>query len=201
MANSDKHYESIARQIGAANLLALRTSTGMSQPHFAAVIGLSDRALRRYERGERELPQRTRLAIIQAFKIDPLASDQLAAELGFAATDLSSRPIGQKTKDGNFWKSLRRESQDFRKRNYSPLGQLFLKIRDEVYFCATIYFMMQNIALAFNLPFGFEINGVDWMFLGSFGVILLLLPSVVAELPILKASQYILRNSKARMSP
>ncbi len=96
---------------------------------------------------------------------------------------------------------MRRESQDFRKRNYSPLGQLFLKIRDEVYFCATIYFMMQNIALAFDLPFGFEINGVDWMFLGSFGVILLLLPSVVAELPILKASQYILRNSKARMSP
>lgn len=201
MANSDKHYESIARQIGAANLLALRTSTGMSQPHFATVIGLSDRALRRYERGERELPQRTRLAIIQAFKIDPLASDQLAAELGFAATDLSSRPIGQKTKDGNFWKSLRRESQDFRKRNYSPLGQLFLKIRDEVYFCATIYFMMQNIALAFDLPFGFEINGINWMFLGSFGVILLLLPSVVAELPILKTSQYILRNSKGRMSP
>ena len=162
---------------------------------------MSDRALRRYERGERELPLTTRLAIIHAFKIDPLASDQLAAELGLAATDLSSRPIRQKTKDGNFWKSLRRESQDLRKRNYSPLGQLFLKIRDEVYLCATIYFMMQNIALAFDLPFGFEVNGVDWMFLGSFLMILVLLPSVVVELPILKASQYILRSTKARMSP
>ena len=60
--------------------------------------------------------------------------------------------------------------------------------------------MMQNIALAFDLPFGFEVHGVDWMFLGSFGVILLLLPSVVAELPILKASQYLLRNTKERLT-
>jgi|TARA_R110002049_G_scaffold235512_4_gene408791 transcriptional regulator with XRE-family HTH domain len=201
LASSDKHYESIAREIGAANLLALRTSTGMSQSHFATVIGLSDRALRRYERGERELPLTTRLAIIQAFKIDPLASNQLAAELGLEAADLSPGTTWRKTRDEGFWRTLRRESQGRRKRNYSPLGQLFLKIRDDVYFCATIYFMMQNIALAFDLPFGFEINGIDWMFLGSFVVVLLLLPSVVAELPILKASQYILRSTKARMSP
>ncbi|MBQ2262449.1 MAG: helix-turn-helix transcriptional regulator [Loktanella sp.] len=173
----------------------------MSQSHFATVIGLSDRALRRYERGERELPQKTRLAIIHEFKIDPLASDQLAEELGFEAKDLLHDAKGRKAKDKGFWKTLRRESQGLRKRNYSPLGQLFLKIRDEVYFCATMYFMMQNIALALELPFGFEINGIDWMFLGSFVVILLLLPSVVAELPVLKAAQYALRSTRARITP
>lgn len=172
----------------------------MSQSHFATVIGLSDRALRRYERGERELPLTTRLAIIHAFKIDPLASDQLAAELGLEASDLSPGTTWRKTRDEGFWRTLRIVSQGRRKRNYSPLGQLFLKIRDDVYFCATIYFMMQNIALALNLPFGFEINGIDWMFLGSFLVILLLLPSVVAELPVLKASQYLLRSTKARLT-
>ncbi|MFY1713611.1 helix-turn-helix domain-containing protein [Tritonibacter mobilis] len=201
MASSDKHYESIARQIAATNLLALRMSSGMSQSHFAAVIGLSDRALRRYERGERALPLTTRIAIIQAFKIDPLAGDQFAAELGLEATDLSPSTTGRKTRDEGFWKSQRKESQELRKRNYTPLGQVFLKIRDNVNFCAVIYFMMQRLALAFDLPFGFEINGIDWMFLGSFLVILVLLPSVVVELPILKASQYILRSTKARMSP
>ena len=99
MASSDKHYESIARQIGATNLLALRMSSGMSQSHFATVIGLSDRALRRYERGERELPLTTRLAIIQAFKIDPLASDQLAAEL-VGLKPRTSRPVRRGGRQG-----------------------------------------------------------------------------------------------------
>ena len=161
MASSEKHYGSIARQIGAANLLALRMSSGLSQSHFAAAIGLSDRALRRYERGERELPLTIRLAIIHEFKIDPLASDQLAAELGLGTTDLLPGAGEWKTKDESFWKTLRRESQDLRKRNYSPLGQRFLKIRDDAYVCATVYFAATNIAWAFGLPFGFEINGID----------------------------------------
>lgn len=79
MATPQEDHESIARRVGAANLQAIRASTGLSQAQFAAAIGLSDRALRRYERGERELPQAARLAIIQVYKIDPLASDQLAA--------------------------------------------------------------------------------------------------------------------------
>lgn len=161
---------------------------------------MSDRALRRYERGERELPLTTRLAIIHAFKIDPLASDQLAAELGLGATDLLPGTKEWKTKDESFWKTLRRESQDLRKRNYSPLGQRFLRIRDDAYFCATVYFAATNIAWAFGLPFGFEIDGIDWMFLASFALMSLLLPSVVVELPILKASQYVLKRTKARMS-
>lgn len=197
MTKSDKHYESIARQIGAANLLALRTSTGMSQSHFAKVIGLSERALRRYERGERELPLVTRIAIIQAFKIDPLASNQIAAELGFADTDISPCAQSRTTKDEGFWKTMRRESQDLREQHYSALGQILLKIRDNTYASATMYFAVENIALSFGIPFGFEINGIDWMFVGSFILIVLLFSSVVADLPLLKAAQYVLRSMKA----
>lgn len=88
MVTPQQDHESIARQIGANSLLAIRASTGLSQTQFAAIIGLSDRALRRYERGERELPQAARLAIIQLFKIDPLGGDQLAAEVGLGDADL-----------------------------------------------------------------------------------------------------------------
>ncbi|WP_147385977.1 helix-turn-helix domain-containing protein [Paracoccus sp. JM45] len=197
MTKSDKQYESIARQLGAANLLALRTSTGMSQPQFAATIGLSDRALRRYERGERELPLVTRIAIIQAFKIDPLASNQIAAELGFSDTDISPGTQSRTANDEGFWKTMRRESQDLRKRHYSALGQILLKIRDYTFAGATMYLAVENIAWAFGLPFGFEINGIDWMFVGSFILIVVLFSSVVTDLPLLKAAQHVFRNIKA----
>ncbi|WP_282052744.1 helix-turn-helix domain-containing protein [Phaeobacter inhibens] len=196
MATPQEDHESIARQIGSANLLDLRASTGLSQAQFAAVIGLSDRALRRYERGERELPQAMRVAIIKAFKIDPLASDQLALELGLGGAKLSPSATTRTGMQGDFWVELKREGQDFREQNYSPLGQLFLKTRDCAYLSATMYFAAKHIALAFDLPFGFEINGIDWVFLGAFLVIVLLFSSVVAELPLLKIVRHLLTSVK-----
>ncbi len=92
---------------------------------------------------------------------------------------------------------MRRESQDLRKQHYSALGQILLKIRDNTYASATMYFAVKNIALSFGIPFGFEINGIDWMFVGSFILIALLFSSVVADLPLLKAAQYVLRSMKA----
>ncbi|MFP7675812.1 helix-turn-helix domain-containing protein [Marivita sp. S0852] len=200
MIPSQDHYKSIARQVGAVNLLALRRSKGMSQSHLATAIGLSDRALRRYERGERELPQAARLAIIKAFKVDPLASNQLAVELGLGDTDVSPAAQSQTTKDEGFWKTMRREGQEFREQHYSPLGQLFLKIRDHAYASATMYFAAENITFSLGIPFGFEINGIDWMFLGAFAVIVLLFSSFVAELPILKVAQHVIRSIRARVA-
>tara|TARA_R110002049_G_scaffold258601_3_gene434347 strand:- start:903 stop:1424 length:522 start_codon:yes stop_codon:yes gene_type:complete len=172
----------------------------MSQSHFATTIGLSDRALRRYERGERELPQSKRLAIIKVFKVDPLASDQLVAELGFGDTDVSPAAQSQMTKDEGFWKTMRREGQEFREQHYSPLGQLFLKIRDHAYVSATMYFAAENITFSLGIPFGFKINGTDWMFLGAFAVIVLLFSSFVAELPILKVARHVIRSIRTRVT-
>lgn len=191
MAGPDKDHESIARQVGAANLRALRTSTKLSQADFAAIIGLSDRALRRYERGERELPQATRIAIIHSYKIDPLSGHQLAAELGIDNAALFPDERTQ-TAPENFWVALRREGQKFRTQNYSPLGQRLLKVRDYVFLSATLYFTTKQITSAFGLPFGIEIDGIDWMFLGVSVVILALLSSVVAELPVLKIFKQLL---------
>ena len=198
MVTPQQDHESIARQIGANSLLAIRASTGLSQTQFAAIIGLSDRALRRYERGERELPQAARLAIIQVFKIDPLAGDRLAAALGLGAAELSSGAMTQTGVEEDFWAELRQEVPKLRKQHYSPLGQLLLKARDCAFLSATIYFGAKHVALGLGLPFGFEINGTDWVFLGAFVVIMLLFSSVVAELPVLKGASHLLTMVRRR---
>ena len=198
MATPQEDHESIARRVGAANLQAIRASTGLSQAQFAAAIGLSDRALRRYERGERELPQAARLAIIQVYKIDPLASDQLAAAVGLGDAELSPSATADTEVEEDFWVKLRREGLEFREQCYSPLGQRLLKVRDYAFFSAAVYFAAKQVALEFDLPLGFEINGIDWMFIGSFFVIALFLFSVVAELPVLKAARHILTGNRGR---
>lgn len=198
MATPQEDHESIARRVGAANLLAIRASTGLSQAQFATAIGLSDRALRRYERGERELPQAARLAIIQVFKIDPLASDQLAAAIGLDGAELSPSATAETGVEESFWVKLRREGLESRERNYSPLGQHLLKARDYAFLSATLYFAAKHIALGLGLPFGFGVNGTDWAFIGAFCVIVLFLFSVVAELPVLKAARHILTGGRGR---
>ncbi|MBL3566930.1 helix-turn-helix transcriptional regulator [Rhodovulum sulfidophilum] len=198
MATPQEDHESIARRVGADNLQAIRASTGLSQAQFAAAIGLSDRALRRYERGERELPQAARLAIIQVYKIDPLASDQLAAAVGLGDADLSPGATAETAVEESFWVKLRREGLEFREQNYSPLGQRLLKVRDYAFFSATMYFDAKHVALELGLPFGFVINGTDWAFIGAFCVIALFLFSVVAELPVLKVASHILTGGRGR---
>lgn len=152
MATPQEDHESIARRVGAANLQAIRASTGLSQAQFAAAIGLSDRALRRYERGERELPQAARLAIIQVYKIDPLASDQLAAAVGLGDADLSPSATAETAVEESFWVKLRREGLESRERNYSPLAQHLLKARDYAFLSATLYFAAKHVALGLGLP-------------------------------------------------
>ncbi|MBL3596671.1 helix-turn-helix transcriptional regulator [Rhodovulum sulfidophilum] len=196
MVTPQKDHESIARRIGAANLLALRASTGLSQAQFAAAIGLSERALRRYERGERELPQATRLAVIERFKFDLLATDRLATEVGAAKVMLSPMPAAAIREPRDFWASLRQEQKVFREKNYTRLGQIILTWRDHAYFTATTYFAMKHLSFALNIPFGIEVHGIDWMFLASAATILLLISSVVAEMPVFKVARHLLRVGK-----
>lgn len=191
-------HESIAQRVAAANLLAIRASTGLSQAQFAAAVGFSDRALRRYEHGERQLPQTARLAIIQLFKIDPLSGDQLAAAVGLGDAKLFPGAKAETGVEEGFWVKLRREGLEFREQCYSPLGQRLLKVRDYTFFSAAVYFASKQVALELDLPLGLEINGIDWMFLGSFFVIALFLFSVVGELPLLKVARYLLTGDKAR---
>tara|TARA_B100001765_G_C19363475_1_gene275776 strand:+ start:92 stop:319 length:228 start_codon:yes stop_codon:yes gene_type:complete len=66
------------------------------------------------------------------------------------------------------------------------------------FFSAAVYFTAKQVALELDLPLGIEINGIDWMFLGSFFVIALFLFSVVAELPLLKVARHILTGDRGR---
>ncbi|GGG69126.1 hypothetical protein GCM10011415_15560 [Salipiger pallidus] len=201
MVTPQEDHESIARRLGAANLLAIRASTGLSQAQFAAAIGLSDRTLRRYERGERELPLAARLAIIQVFKIDPLAGDQLAAAVGLRDADLSLGATAEPGVEESLWVKLRREGLEFRERNYSPLGQLLLKVRTCAFASATLYFAAMQIVLGLELSLGFATNGMIWAFIGAFCVIALFFFSVIGELPLLKVARYLLTGHKGRRAP
>nr|WP_255471639.1 helix-turn-helix transcriptional regulator [Poseidonocella sp. HB161398] len=198
MPAEPEDHDSIARQVGAASLRALREDTGMSQSQLAEALDLSERALRRYERGERALPLRTRIAFIQRFRVDPLPGGALAARLGLGSADLSPVPHARTAAAESFWKGLRHEGREFRLRNYSPVGQVALKIRDCAYLAATTYFTMKHVALALGLPSGFESGGTDWIFLASAGVILLLFSSFTAELPLLKIARHLLKRKSAQ---
>ncbi|MBL3572839.1 helix-turn-helix domain-containing protein [Rhodovulum sulfidophilum] len=172
-------------------ILGSTPTTRLSQAQFAAAIGLSERALRRYERGERELPQATRLAVIERFKFDPLST-----EVGAAKVMLSPMATAAIREPRDFWVSLRHEQKVFREKNYTRLGQIILTWRDHAYFTATTYFAMKHLSLALDIPFGIEVHGIDWMLLASAATILLLISSVVAEMPVFKVARHFLRMGK-----
>lgn len=56
----------------ASRLLRIRKDAGVSQAECAEVIGVTERAYRNYELGERELPLNAAKAIIKEFSIDPM---------------------------------------------------------------------------------------------------------------------------------
>lgn len=55
----------------AVRLAAIRAASGLTQAKFAESIGLSDRALSNYERGERELPSTVLRALLTVYGVDP----------------------------------------------------------------------------------------------------------------------------------
>jgi transcriptional regulator with XRE-family HTH domain len=56
----------------AQRLLAVRTSTGLSQQAFADALGISLRAEQNYERGNRKIPADLLLTLARRFGVDPL---------------------------------------------------------------------------------------------------------------------------------
>lgn len=53
-------------------LATVRAATGLSQPAFAAGLGLSFRAYCNYERGEREMPVAVLRALYEVHDVDPV---------------------------------------------------------------------------------------------------------------------------------
>jgi transcriptional regulator with XRE-family HTH domain len=191
MAKSKGHYESIAKTLAPERLRALRRKDNLRQVDFAERINLSVKGYANYERGERELPQSARLAILSEFKIDLLPSEALQEALESEA--VSARTTSQKgnERDPSFWSNLRAECRADREKNYSRPARIMLAARDHLHLAATAYFTLKYLAIRADIPFGIEVNGVDWAFIVSLLLILMFFVSIMSEVPAAKIIRHL----------
>lgn len=198
MALSDAEVKMIVRAVGSSRLKSLRLSHGLSQVDMAAKIGVSEKSYRNYELGHRDLPQSTRLKVIWEFQVDLTPTEQLFNELVLPQAFDSAESKRPSKYGREFWKNLRAECCLHRKIRYSRPAQNLLHYRDQLYFIAIVYFTMKYFSVQLGLPFGVEINGIDWVFIGS-ALILVLLPiSILPEFPLFKIAQhYLCRKGNA----
>ncbi len=183
MTKGKDQYRRMISRAGARMLETIRNETGDSTTVFSLKIGLSDKGYRNYEKGERQLPQAKRLAIIDVTGKDPLPTEVLVAELKPETMDQTKL---------SFWEQQRGEFKARREENYTRLGQKVLCIRDWISQIASYYVLVENIAYIFDQPFGFEINGIDWLYVISFLSVPLLFMSLLPEMPLIKLALHLL---------
>ncbi len=195
MSRQRADYERIVRTVGATRLRAIRAEAGQSQAEFAERLGLAVKTYANYERQQRELPQTTRLAIIDKIDADPLPAEALYAALrGEPMPSPGTRRV-ESPEGAPFWSTLRSECRAFRKQTYSKPARVMLFLRDHVYVAATAYFSLKNLAVMVDIPFGVEVNGVDWVLLSSFVVIMMLFIPVISDFPATKVARHLLGRS------
>lgn len=194
MSRQIYRYEAMAKTIASARIKEWRDSHDLSQAKIAAEVGISERSFRHYAQGVRQLPQSVRLKLIDKFQFDPMPTTLIYQSLGLPMPD-EPQPGWPFTLDRrNFWRTLRREARAFREKNYSKPAQMLLQCRDNIYALATLYYGCKHVSLVLDIPFGFGASGTDWMFVMSFIVILILIPSVIMELPLIKVTQHLLKR-------
>ncbi|MFV0409397.1 MAG: helix-turn-helix domain-containing protein [Paracoccus sp. (in: a-proteobacteria)] len=192
MSRKHADYERIVREVGATRLRAIRAELGQSQAEFARSVGLGVKTYGNYERQQRELPQSTRLAIIDKIDADPLATEALYAALHGKPMPTPGTRRVESPEGASFWATLRAECRAFREQTYSKPARAMLTLRDHVYVAATVYFSLKNLAVMVDIPFGVEVNGVDWVLLASFVVIMMLFIPVVSDFPATKVARHLL---------
>lgn len=195
MSRQNADYERIVRTVGATRLRAIRAEAGQSQVEFAQRLDVGVKTYGNYERQQRELPQSTRLAIIDKIDADPLPTEALYAALRGEPTSTPGTRRVESPEGASFWASLRSECRAFRERTYSKPARAMLTLRDHLYVAATAYFSFRNLAVMADIPFGVEVNGVDWALLASFVIIMMLFIPVISDFPATKVARHLLRRS------
>ncbi|VDC26346.1 helix-turn-helix domain-containing protein [Pseudogemmobacter humi] len=190
-----RDYERIVREVGAAQLRAIRAKTKQSQAEFSERLGVGVKTYGNYERQQRELPQSTRLAIIDEIDADPLPTEALYAALRGEPTSTPGTRRVESPECASFWATLRSECRAFREQTYSKPARAMLTMRDHLYVAATAYFSFKNLAVMADIPFGVEVNGIDWALLASFVIIMMLFISVISDFPAAKVARHLLRRS------
>lgn len=195
MSRKHADYARIVRKVGATRLRAIRAELGQSQAEFAGSISLGVKTYGNYERQQRELPQSARVAIMDRTDMDPLPTEALYAALrSVPAPALDAKPVPS-ADDAPFWPTLRAESRTFREQTYSKPARVMLFLRDYLYVAATAYFSLKNLAVMADIPFGVEVNGVDWVLFASFVVMMMLFIPVISDFPAAKVARHLLGRS------
>lgn len=195
MSRQHADYERIVREVGATRLRAIRAELGQSQAEFAGSVSLGVKTYGNYERQQRELPQSARVAIMDRTDMDPLPAEALYAALrGEPMSTPGTRRV-ESPEGSSFWANLRSECRAFREQTYSKPARVMLFLRDHVYVAATTYFTLKNLAVMADIPFGVEVNGVDWALLASFVVMMMLFIPVISDFPAAKVARHLLGRS------
>ncbi|WP_171233043.1 helix-turn-helix transcriptional regulator [Ruegeria sp. HKCCA4812] len=198
MTRDKEKYDVIVRKIASERLKDFRDSEDLSQAEIAARIGISARTLRNYEYQNRELTQATRLRFIDAFKVDHLSTNALYQELGLRSPEVAYPNSVVPAEGMSFLKQLRLECRARRKDNFSKPAQVLMQIRDQLYAVTSIYFGLVQLSSEFNVPLVPEDYRPDWMVGASMVLIVLLLPSLLVELPLMKVAAHFLRRRKSQ---
>lgn len=195
MSRQRADYERIVRTVGAMRLRAIRAQVGQSQAEFAERLNLGVKTYGNYERQQRELPQSARLAIIDQTDMDPLPTEAFHAALRGVLVPAPATKLVPRANSASFWATLRIECRAFRERSYSNPARVMLFLRDHLYVAATAYFSLKNFAVMADIPFGIEVNGIDWALLASFVVIMMLFIPVISDFPATKVARHVLGHS------
>ncbi|MER5174108.1 helix-turn-helix domain-containing protein [Thioclava kandeliae] len=202
MAEGDSPYDSTIKHVGATELLNFRLERGWTKKHLSTELGISTRDYYRYEKGERPVPASTRCAMIDKFQFDLLPAEELARHIGVTLAPVPEPvptvvPIPSPEPELDFWKNLREnEVKRNRRERYSKARQKFIQLRDDAYICSTAYVVIKIIVEELSLPRDVKLLEVDWAFGAAVAVIVLCSPSILAELPLPKAVQHLLKRTQ-----
>lgn len=167
-----------------------RLFTSESQAEFAERVGLGLKTYGNYEREQRELPQSSRLAIIDKTATDPLPTEALFAAVRGDAMGAVDGQSTQTPKYQTFWQELRADCRAARESKYSKPARLLLSLRDNIFATATMYGFIDVHARNLNIPLGLPQPAADWLLVLSFAIIALLFIAVITDLPTAKLVQH-----------
>lgn len=198
MSREHSDYERIVREIVAARLRAIRAEAGQSQAEFAERVGLGLKTYGNYERQQRELPQSSRLAIIDKTATDPLPTEALFAAARGEAMEAGDGRRPKVLQKQTFRQELRAECRAFRENNYSKPARLLLALRDNAFATATIYGFVDVYARQLNIPLGLPQPAADWLLVLSFAIVVMLFIPVISEFPTAKVVRHMRGRALSR---
>lgn len=194
MTGQSGHYKSIVKGIGAKRLSEIRKKTCMKLPEFARSLGKTTSGYTNYEKGIRELPQSTRLAVMRRTGCDPLSTEDLQAAVQcMTGSEPETGSLREKTWR-SFLSELRAESRAFRENNYSRPARFLLSVRDHAYVTAVIYGWTDLQARRLNLPSFLPQEIRDALLVTSFALIIMLIVPICSEFPVTKVVRHLTKR-------